>query len=261
MDPLTLIGIALVFVAIIVSTLIDGNSFGPLIGPSSLLLVLVGTIGATFAGYRMDAVKKLPQGLIVALTGTPDDADELVTQLMQYAEAARKEGILALETGLEDMDNQFLATGLQLVVDGLESEEVREVMEAEITAMEARHEVMIGMYKKLVEYAPTLGMIGTVIGLVNILGNLADPAALGTGMALALLTTLYGVVFANIFFSPIGAKLGVLNELEVMTRELTVEGVISIREGASPRHLVEKLEAYLQPDLRVGSKARLERAA
>ena len=156
---------------------------------------------------------------------------------------------------------EFLAAGLQSVVDGLESEEVREVMEAEIIAMEARHESLIGLFKKLVEYAPTLGMIGTVIGLINILGNLSDPSALGTGMALALLTTLYGVFFANIIFSPIAGKLTVLNELEVMTRELTVEGIIAIREGASPRHIVERLEAYLEPELRVGSKARLDRAA
>ena len=261
MDPLTFIGLGLVFVSIIVSTVMDGNSFAPLIGPSSFVLVLFGTIGAALSGYRMDMMKRLPKGFIVALTAKPQDPDELVTNLMQYAEAARKDGILALESGLEDLEDKFLAAGLQSVVDGLESEEVREVMEAEIIAMEARHESLIGLFKKLVEYAPTLGMIGTVIGLINILGNLSDPSALGTGMALALLTTLYGVFFANIIFSPIAGKLTVLNELEVMTRELTVEGIIAIREGASPRHIVERLEAYLEPELRVGSKARLDRAA
>ncbi len=261
MDPLTLIGIGLVMVAIVVSTVMDGNSFGPLIGPSSFVLVLLGAIGASLAGYRMDMAKRLPKGFIVALTQAPDDPDEIVTQLMKFAEAARKEGILALESGLEDMENKFFASGLQMVVDGLESEEVREVMESEIGAMESRHESLIGLFKKLVEYAPTLGMIGTVIGLINILGNLSDPSALGTGMALALLTTLYGVFFANIIFGPIAGKLAVLNELEVMTRELIVEGIIAIREGASPRHIVDRLEAYLEPELRVGSKVRLERAA
>lgn len=261
MDPLTFIGLGLVFVAIAISTIMDGNSFGPLIGPSSFVLVLFGTIGASLSGYRMDMAKRLPKGFIVALTAKPEDPDVLVTKLMQYAEAARKDGILALESGLEDLEDKFLASGLQMVVDGLESDEVREVMEAEVIAMEARHESLIGLFKKLVEYAPTLGMIGTVIGLINILGNLSDPSALGTGMALALLTTLYGVFFANILFGPIGGKLAVLNELEIMTRELTIEGIIAIREGASPRHIVEKLEAYLEPELRVGSKARLERAA
>ncbi|MCB0990062.1 MAG: motility protein A [Acidimicrobiales bacterium] len=261
MDPLTLIGLGLVFVAIIVSTIMDGNSFGPLIGPSSFVLVLFGALGAALSGYRMDDAKRLPKGFIVAFTGSPDNPDDLVTQLMNYAEAARREGILALEEGLDDLENQFLRSGLQMVVDGLEGEEVRQVMEAEIIAMEARHESMIGLFKKIVEYCPTLGMIGTVIGLINILGNLSDPSALGTGMALALLTTLYGVFFANVIFGPVAQKLSVLNELELASKELTVEGILAIREGATPRHLVERLEAYLQPELRIGSKARLEKSA
>ncbi len=260
MDPLTLIGLGLVFVSIIVSTIMDGNSFGPLIGPSSLVLVLFGSIGAVLAGFRMDDAKRLPKGFSVAFTGSPPDPDQLVTQLMSSAEAARKDGILALEQGLESLEDEFLKAGLQMVIDGMEGEDVRNVMEAEIFAMEARHESLIGMFKKLVEYAPTLGMIGTVIGLINILGNLSDPEALGTGMALALLTTLYGVFFANIIFAPVAGKLALLNTMEVASRELTVEGILAIREGASPRHLVERLEAYLEPELRVGSKARLEAA-
>jgi len=261
MDPLSIIGLVMVFLAIIVSTIMDGNSFGPLIGPSSLVLVLMGSFGAVFAGFRMADAKRLPKGFIVAYTAAPPDPDVLVTQLMNYAEAARKEGILALEQGLDELEDQFLRSGLQMVIDGMEAEEVREVMEAEVAAMDTRHEGLIGMFKKLVEYAPTLGMIGTVIGLINILGNLADPEALGTGMALALLTTLYGVFFANIFFAPVAAKLTLLNTLEVASRDLTVEGILAIRDGASPRHLVERLEAYLEPELRIGQKARLENAA
>ncbi len=253
-------GLGLVFVAVIVSTIMDGNSFGPLIGPSSFVLVLFGAIGAVFAGYRMDDAKRFPKGFIVAFTGAPPDPDSVITTLMNFAEAARRDGILALEAGLEELDDEFMKSGLQMVVDGLEGEDVRDVMEAEITAMESRHESLIGMYKKLVEYAPTLGMIGTVIGLINILGNLSDPDALGTGMALALLTTLYGVFFANILFGPVAAKLETLNAMEVASRSLTVEGILAIREGSSPRHLVEKLEAYIEPELRIGSKARLEAA-
>lgn len=261
MDPLSIIGLVMVFLAIIVATVMDGNSFGPLIGPSSLVLVLVGSIGAVFAGYRMNDAKRLPKGFKVAFTASPPDPDTLVTQLMTSAEAARRDGILALEEGLQDLDDEFLKSGLQMVIDGIEGEDVRNVMEAEIIAMEARHDSLIGMFKKLVEYAPTLGMIGTVIGLINILGNLADPEALGTGMALALLTTLYGVFFANVLFGPVAAKLALLNTMEIASREITLEGILAIREGASPRHLVERLEAYLEPELRVGSKARLNKAA
>jgi len=255
-DPLSLIGLGLVFLAIIGSTIMDGNSFGPLIGPSSLVLVLFGTIGATLAAYRMEDAKRLPKGFIVAFTGSPPDPDALVTQMMEFAEAARREGLLALEAKMEELEDPFLTAGLTMVVDGVEGDEVREVMETEITAMESRHESLIGLFKKLVEYAPTLGMIGTVIGLINILGNLSDPEALGTGMALALLTTLYGVFFANVIFAPVAGKLEKLNAIEVAARELTVEGVLAIREGASPRNLVERLEARLEPELRVGFKSR-----
>jgi len=261
MDPLTIIGLVLVFLAIIISTVMDGNSFGPLIGPSSMVLVVLGSVGAVLAGFRMADAKRLPKGFVVAFTGSPPDPDELVTQLIKSAEAARRDGILALEQGLNDLDDEFLKSGLQMVIDGMEGEDVRNVMEAEIVAMEARHDGLIGMFKKLVELAPTLGMIGTVIGLINILGNLSDPEALGTGMALALLTTLYGVFFANIIFAPVAAKLSLLNTMELASRELTLEGILAIREGASPRHLVERLEAYLEPELRVGSKVRLGEAA
>jgi len=255
-DPLSLIGLGLVFLAIIGSTIMDGNSFGPLIGPSSVVLVLFGTIGATLAAYRMEDAKRLPKGFIVAFTASPPEPDALVTQMMEFSEAARREGLLALEAKMEELEDPFLKAGLTMVVDGVEGDEVREVMETEITAMESRHEGLIGLFKKLVEYAPTLGMIGTVIGLINILGNLSDPEALGTGMALALLTTLYGVFFANIIFAPVAGKLEKLNAIEVAARELTVEGVLAIREGASPRNLVERLEARLEPELRVGFKSR-----
>ena len=257
MDPLTFAGLGVIFVAIVVATVMDGNSFGPLIGPSSVVLVMFGSMGAAFMGYRMTDAKRLPKGLIVALTGSPPDPNEVVTKLMHFAESARREGILALEQGIKDLDDPFQKTGLQMVVDGVEGEVVRDVLEAEIASMETRHGQMIGMFRKLAEYAPTFGMIGTVIGLINILGNLSNPDALGTGMALALLTTLYGVFFANVFFNPIANKLDRLHGMEVAARELALEGILAVREGASPRLLVERLEAYLEPELRVGAKVRL----
>jgi chemotaxis protein MotA len=257
-DPLSLIGLGLVFLAIIGSTIMDGNSFGPLIGPSSLVLVLLGTIGTVLAGYRMEDAKRLPKAFVVAFTGSPPEPNALVTQMMEFAESARREGILALESKMEELEDPFLKAGLTMVVDGVEGDEVREVLETEVNAMEDRHLQLVVMIKKMVEYAPTLGMIGTVIGLVNVLGNLANPEALGTGMALALLTTLYGVFFANIFFAPVATKLEKLNSVEVAAREMTLEGVLAIREGASPRDLVERLEARLEPELRIGFKARSE---
>jgi chemotaxis protein MotA len=261
MDPLTLAGLGLVFLSIILSTLMDGNSFGPLIGPSSLVLVLFGALGGALAGFRMPDALSLPKGFIKAITGSPPEPDAVVTQLMGFAESARREGILALEEGIKTVEDEFLKAGLQMVVDGVEGDVVREVMETEIESMQARHANMIMIFGKLAEYAPAMGMLGTVIGLINMLGNLADPSALGKGMALSLLTTLYGVFFANIFFAPMGAKLTKLSKMEVAARELTLEGILAVREGASPRLLVEKLEARLPPDLRVGAKVRMGQAA
>ena len=261
MDPLTIVGLVLVLLAIVVSTIMDGNSFGPLIGPSSLVMVIVGTIGGALAGFRIPDAAKLPKGAIIAFTGSPPEPDEVVTQLMGFAEAARREGILALEQGIKDVDDAFMKSGLQMVVDGVEGDVVREVMETEIEAMEARHALVIDLWAKLGEYAPVMGMIGTVIGLINMLGNLSDPQALGSGMALAMLTTLYGSFFSNVIFNPIAAKLKRLHTMEVAAREVTLEGIMAVREGASPRLLVEKLEARLEPPLRVGAKARMGNAA
>lgn len=261
MDPLSLIGLFLIFVAIIASTIMDGNSFGGLIGPSSLVMVLFGAMGGALAGFRMADAAKLPKGIIIAFTGSPPEPDAVVTQLMNFAEAARREGILALEQGIAEVDDAFMKSGLQMVVDGVEGDVVRDVLETEIESMDARHGIVIDLFAKLAQYAPVMGLIGTVIGLINMLGNLSDPESLGGGMALALLTTLYGSFFSNAIFNPIAAKLKRLHAMEIAARELTVEGIMAVREGASPRLLVEKLEARLEPTQRVGAKARMGDAA
>lgn len=261
MDPLTLVGLGLIFVAIIASTVMDGNSFGPLIGPSSLVMVFFGALGGALAGFRIPDAAKLPKGLIVAFTASPPEPDTVVTELMNFAEAARREGILALEQGLGNVEDDFMKAGLQMVVDGVEGDVVRDVMETELESMEARHNLVIDLFAKLAQYAPVMGLIGTVIGLINMLGNLSDPESLGSGMALALLTTLYGSFFSNAIFNPIAMKLKRLHTMEVATRELTIEGIMAVREGASPRLLVEKLEARLEPAQRVGAKARMGEAA
>lgn len=258
---LTIVGIALSVIAIVLATLIDGNSFGALIGPSSLVLVGLGSMGATMAGYDMPDMKRLPKAAIASFTQKIEDSSETVSLLMGFAETARKEGVLALEGSIKDIEEPFLKSGLQLVVDGMDTETIREILDTELDALDARHQVMIAMYKALGNYAPTMGMVGTVIGLINMLQNLSDPSQLGLGMSVALLTTLYGVIFANLFYLPIGAKLERLHKAELEARELVVEGILAIQGGASPRVLVERLEARLQPDARIGHSARAGKAA
>jgi chemotaxis protein MotA len=256
MDPLFLGGLVFSFAAIAVSTIMDGNSFGPLIGPSSLVMVFFGALGAGLMAYRKSDLAGCVKSALYAIKGAPPEPDEAITQMAGLADVARKEGMLALETKLPEITDDFLRRGLQLVVDGLDADQVREVLDIDLTAVDERHQLAIGFWKALGGYAPTFGMLGTVIGLINMLGNLSDPAALGLGMSMALLTTLYGVMFANLIFLPIASKLERLNALELGAREVILDGILAIQAGTSPRVLVERLETFLPPARRVGHAAR-----
>jgi chemotaxis protein MotA len=255
----TIVGIFLAIISIVLATVMDGNSFGALIGPSSLVLVVVGSIGVSFSGFQMADLKKVPKGIILSFTRKEPDAGEAVNRLMRFAEVARKEGVLALEAQIEELDDPFMKIGLQQVVDGVDGEMVREVLDIEMQALDERHAPVIGFIKAMGGYAPTMGMIGTVVGLINMLGNLSDPEQLGLGMSVALLTTLYGVIFANLVFLPIAAKLQRLHDLEVAQKELVMDGILAVQAGASPRLLVERLEAYLVPEQRIGHAERAKR--
>lgn len=258
MNPLPVAGLLLAVLAIVVSTIMDGNSFAPLIGPSSFVLVLLGTIGTSLVGYDLSDVKRVPAAAIRALTGSVPAPDALVGELARCADVARRDGVLALEKRLEDIDDAFVRSGLQLIVDGVEPEQVGEMMEIDIAALDERHRSMIDVFKTFGAYAPTMGMLGTVIGLINMLGNLSDPAGLGRGMSLALLTTLYGVLFANLVFLPLGARLQRLNAQELAVRDLALDGVLAIQAGISPRQLVDRLETYLPAAQRIGYAGRME---
>lgn len=250
-------GLGLSVGAIVIATVIDGNSFAPLLGPSSFVLVFFGTIGAGIMAYRKEDLSRIPGVLRAALKGTPPDLDATVTTLGALSDTARRDGMLALETMLEDVEDPAIRTGVQLLIDGLDAEQVREILEIEAAALDERHQVGISLFKAWGGYAPTFGMIGTVVGLVNMLQNLTDPAQLGIGMALALLTTLYGVLMANLLFLPLASRLERLNDLELAAAEVALDGVLCLQGGMSPRLLVERLETYLPTAQRIGHKARM----
>ena len=261
MDPLFLGGLVLALLGIIVSTIMDGNSFGPLIGPSSMVLVLAGALGAALMAYRKSELGALPKSVVKAVKGQGMEVQETITCLAQLAEVARRDGMLALEARLETLEDRFLRAGVQLLVDGAEEEVLRDTLEIEIAATDERHRNAIGFFTAVAGYAPTFGMVGTVIGLINMLGNLTDPSQLGKGMALALLTTLYGVMVANLAFQPIASRLERLNELELSTLDVALDGILTIRRGASPRGVIERLESYLPPSERIGVGDRLNTAS
>lgn len=247
-----IIGLVMGLGALLSAAFMEKISLGALIAPSPMILVFVGSTGATFVAYKTKEWKRIPKVLGVAFKGVVPDADELVTQFARFADVARKEGMLALEGEIGKVTDPFLKTGLQLVIDGVDGEQVKEVLEIEIESLTERHHSMAGFFLTLGGFAPTFGLMGTIVGLIGVLRNLSDPAKLGEGMALGLLGTLWGVVAANLIFMPLGAKLNRLHEAEVAVRRLAIEGILGIREGMASRVLVERLEARLSPDMRKG---------
>lgn len=258
MDPGLIIGLLVCVGAIVGSMVMDGSSMGALISTSSFILVGFGTVGVTMASYRISDVLRAPRALLVGLRGQVPDPDRVVTRLMDFADTARRQGILAMEERLEQVDDDYMRTGLQAVIDGIDPQSVAELLDTEMSSVDDRHHVVISFYRSMGGFAPTMGMVGTVIGLVNMLASLSDPDQLGGGMALALLTTLYGVLFANMVFMPVASRLTRLHETEMAVMKMVRDGVLAIQAGISPRILVERLEGYLEPSRRVGHRGRLE---
>lgn len=235
-----IIGTALMIGSIVLS--------GPLSAFWSLSSVMI-TIGGSFAAllvhFPMEELARLGSILKVAIMNQEHDPHTIIETLVRFAEVSRREGLLALEERAQELDDPFLQKGIQLVVDGTDPDLVRSILEIELTYMEERHEVGQDMFSQLGAYSPAFGMSGTLIGLIIMLQELNDPGNLGTGMAVALITTLYGAVLANLVFLPIAGKLKLKHDKEILTREIMIEGILSIRAGENPRIVEEKLNAFL----------------
>lgn len=247
MDPGTLAGLALTFGAILVSMIMEGSSPMSLLAIPAMILVLGGTLGTAMTGGLLKDSIGIIGWLKVALLSKAPSADELVTAIVALAETARREGLLALEEAARKVEDPFLRRGLELAVDGTDSEELREILEAEIAAKQAHDKSGAKIFADMGGFAPTLGIIGTVIGLVHVLENLSSPAKLGHLIAGAFIATLWGVLTANAIWLPLGNKVNRLSAVEVGHMELVVEGIMSIQAGTSPRILHKKLTSYLPP--------------
>jgi chemotaxis protein MotA len=247
-DPATLIGIALAMGALLVTMILEGSSPMAIILLPPLLLVFGGTFGAAIAGSAMADVTKIGRWFKQALlpAKVPPIADRIAT-LVTLAEKARKEGLLALEAQVKEIDDPFLKRGLQMGIDGTDPEELRAVLEGEITAKKGEDKVAAKFFTGMGGYAPTVGIIGTVVGLIHVLENLSDPASLGPLIAGAFVATLWGVLSANIFWLPMGAKITRTSELQAAQMELLVEGITEIQAGTSPRAVRQKLTALVPP--------------
>jgi chemotaxis protein MotA len=247
-DPATLIGIVLALVGVFAAMILEGGSPLAIFLLPPLVLVFLGTFGAAIAGSSMADVKKIGGWFKLALmpVKVPPIADRIST-LVTLAEKARKEGLLALEAQVKSIDDPFLKRGLQMGIDGTDPEELRAVLEGEIGAKKAEDKVAAKFFTAMGGYAPTIGIIGTVVGLIHVLENLSDPASLGPLIAGAFVATLWGVLTANIFWLPMGAKITRISELQAAQMELLVEGITEIQAGTSPRAVRLKLTSLVPP--------------
>ena len=248
MDPATLIGIGVSVGALLVTMVLEGSSPMAIVLLPPMLLVFGGTFGAAIAGVAMADVKKIGGWFKLALlpAKVPPVTDRITT-LVTLAEKARKEGLLALEAQVKDIDDPFLKRGLQMGIDGTDPEELRAVLEGEIAAKKGEDKVAAKFFTAMGGYAPTIGIIGTVIGLIHVLENLSDPASLGPLIAGAFVATLWGVLSANLFWLPMGTKITRISDLQAAQMELLVEGITEIQAGTSPRAVRQKLTSLVPP--------------
>ncbi len=246
MDLATIGGLVGGFVLILASILMGGG-LGMFIDIPSMVVVIGGATAALFINFPVGKVLGTVGVLRKAMFFDAEDPTKTIEKMVSYAERARKEGMLALEEDSETEPDKFLAKGLRLAVDGTDPQLLSRILETDISALESRHKEGQAIFEQLGAFAPAFGMIGTLIGLVQMLANLSDPSSIGGGMAIALLTTFYGAVIANLVALPIAGKLKARSEEELHSREMIIEGIMSIQSGDSPRIVQEKLKSYLTP--------------
>lgn len=249
-DLLTPIGITFGFAMIILGIAANSgfSAVKTFLDVASLLIVLGGVTASLLISYKKEEIRMFTRVFRESFYKNDQRLPELIQLFVKLSERARREGILALENELEEVEDPFIKKGILLAVDGLEPEMINDILTAEVVALEERHEKGRSILEKAADYSPAWGMVGTLIGLILMLGSLDDPSSLGPSMAVALITTMYGVVLANLVFSPMANKLANKTDEEVFIKQIIIEGVIGVQSGQNPRILEEKLSAFLSED-------------
>ena len=244
MDLTSLLGIVSGFLLIIIAIQRGGaaRSFFDL---SAILITVGGSLAATVASFRKEDIKNVFTVASIAFKKTTIDYAATIEQLISLADLARREGLLALDNALDTVDDEFLKRGLQLVVDGIDPEIIQEILETGIVEIGERHKMGRKLFDQMATFAPAFGMIGTLIGLIQMLRTLNDPSKNGPGMAVALVTTFYGAVLAYMVFMPLSAKLAVKTQEEMLHKAIILEGILAIQSGDNPRIVAEKLRTYI----------------
>ena len=258
MDLGTIVGVFAGSIIIMVTVVLTGIPTAFFINFTSFLMVIGGSFAAMLIGNSASQVVKVLSFFMIAVRTQEWHEERIVSDLVAYAGRARREGLLSLEDHVEEVEDEFMAKGLQLVVDGTDPEIIHRILSHDLEKIDERHQEIIKIFDDWGKLAPSFGLIGTLIGLVAMLVNLEDRGAIGRGLAVALLTTMYGAVFANLFLIPTRIKLENRSNREILVREIIIEGVLSIQSGDNPRILLEKLIAYLPPSKREGVYSELD---
>ena len=246
MDIATVLGI-LSATGLVLGAIFMGSGLNVFINIPSLCIVVGGTIGVTLVAYPLKDFLSVIKVVQKAIFTRNISATELISKFTAFANKTRKEGILALESEIKELKDEFFKKGIQLSIDGLEPQQIQNILDTEIEFVRDRHKLGADIFTSMGTFAPAMGMIGTLIGLVQMLQSMDDPSTIGPAMAVALLTTFYGSLMANICCMPIAGKLKTRSKEEMLTKEMTIQGIISLSNGDNPRILEQKLLAFLPP--------------
>lgn len=250
MDITSVVGFLLAFALIIASIMIGTAPFTAFIDIPSILVVFGGAAAAGMMAFPLKSFLALPMVMKKAFLNKQNDLLAIINQLVSLAEVARRDGLLALESKMADVQNPVIKSGLQMAIDGNDADTIESVMRTEMESLSRRHREGKSILDQLARFAPAYGMIGTLMGLIMMLSDMSDPSSIGSGMAVALITTLYGAIAANVMFQPFAEKLGLLSKYELNAMEMVVRGVLAIQSGESPRALEQRLMTYLHPKKR-----------
>lgn len=243
----TLIGIVIGFGALLAGFIIERGNVIALVGPSALIIILGGTLGALTVSYKLSAVIRIPRLMAASFRVPVGPTADLLDQLNEFAERARREGLLSLEEVIDNLEDEFMKKGLQLVVDGTDPDIISSVMQSDIYLYEQRKKEEAAIFEAAGGFSPTMGIIGTVMGLVLVLQSLGgDTSQMGHSIATAFIATLYGISFANLIWLPIANKLKQILKVEKLGKEMIMTGVLAIQQGENPSIIRRKLESYLE---------------
>jgi chemotaxis protein MotA len=243
-NTLPLIGVV-VGTGLIIVSIMSSGPLGRFLDWPSIVITVFGSLCALIISFPLRTLKKIPALLKKLMIMPDDDRRALIDKIVELSKKMRAQGVLSIESDIAELDNEVLVHGLQMVVDGTDRDTIQEILEVELTQTESRHSIGQEVFAKWGEYAPAFGMIGTLIGLISMLGDLDDPSMIGVGMATALLTTLYGSFLANMIFLPIAKNLEMQTANEVKTYEMVIEGVLALQEGQNPRVIEKKLSSFV----------------